>query len=707
MGAADSGLHATHCSFSDTSFGQPVTSVCPSGSSCAAVTPDFDHRKIGAHYKWDGSTSGGPADNQGHGTHVIGSILGNNPAQAVDCETFTTPGGVTNLDGTAPGAQLISQEMGAGLQYLNALGGSIYHAAPVAYQNGARIHNNSWGSSCRNQAGFCIAGCQVEYRLTTRDADAAVWEFPELAVFVAAGNSGGLGGNAGCGPGADVGAAGNGKNVFSIGSNNRGTAGNNMSGFSSRGPTQDRRSKPDLTAQGASIVSASRTACGTTTMGGTSMATPTAAGLAALVREYLARGFYPLGSEEAAFAIADPSAALIKAIMINGAEEITGTGTTGGAPSQSQGWGRVHLDNALYFDGDARRLWIEDGKTGLETGEVQSYGLNVEAGQPLIVTLTWHDAPAEVNANPHSVNRLRLEVITPAGETWTQKLTPGGGLANPNPFQASTAGDYDDANNVHQIRFDNPAAGFYEVRVRGIQVAVGPQPYALAATGDLLGIGDPDFLLSSAPSQLAVCRGDDAIFNIGVRSIADFDDAVTLSLSDGLPSGAASSFSIDTVTPADPPALSVLTISNTGSVAAGSYSLEVSGQSSGPDFDPVSKSINIGLRVDEDLDAPALITPANEAADTSLTPTFSWSEQAGAVEYRIEIAIDADFSVNIYDEIVDTTSFVPGDELATGTEYFWRVSGINLCGEGEWSETFSFTTRLEPVAEFSAEFFSI
>ncbi|TVQ27638.1 MAG: hypothetical protein EA370_17725, partial [Wenzhouxiangella sp.] len=356
IGAADSGLHATHCSFSDTSFGQPVTSVCPSGSSCAAVTPDFDHRKIGAHYKWDGSTSGGPADNQGHGTHVIGSILGNNPAQAVDCETFTTPGGVTDLDGTAPGAKLISQEMGASLQYLNSLGGTIYHAATVAYQNGARIHNNSWGSSCRNELGACIAGCQVEYRQTTRDADAAVWEFPELALFFAAGNSGGLGGNAGCGPGADVGAAGNGKNVFSIGSNNRGTAGNNMSGFSSRGPTQDRRSKPDLTAQGASIVSASRSACGTVGNSGTSMATPTAAGLAALVREYLARGFYPLGSEEAAFAIADPSAALIKAIMINGAQEITGTGTTGGAPSQSQGWGRVHLDNALYFDGDDRRL---------------------------------------------------------------------------------------------------------------------------------------------------------------------------------------------------------------------------------------------------------------------------------------------------------------------------------------------------------------
>lgn len=699
IGAADSGLHATHCSFSDTDYGQPVTSVCPSGTSCAAVTPDFDHRKIGAHYKWDGSTSGGPADNQGHGTHVIGSILGNNPAGAVDCEAFTTPGGVTDLDGTAPGAKLISQEMGASLQYLNSLGGTIYHAATVAYDNGARIHNNSWGSSCRNQVGQCIAGCQVEYRQTTRDADAAVWEFPELAVFVAAGNSGGLGGGAGCGPGADVGAAGNGKNVFSIGSNNRGTGGNNMSGFSSRGPTQDRRSKPDMTAQGASIVSASRTACGTVGNSGTSMATPTAAGLAALVREYLARGFYPLGVEVPVNAMAEPSAALIKAIMINGAQEITGTGTTGGAPSQSQGWGRVHLNNALFFDGDDRRLWLVDGKDGLETDDVDSHILNVESGQPLIVTLSWHDAPATVNANPHSVNRLRLEVETPSGEVWTQKLTPGGGLADPNPFQASSAGDYDDANNVHQIRFDSPAAGAYLVRVRGIQVAEGEQPYALAATGDLLGIGEPDFLLTSTPGQLAVCSGDDAVYDIGVLGLVDFDDPVTLSEAGGLPPAATASFSVNPVTPADPAASSILTIADTDTVTAGTYAISISGQSSGPGFDPATRTVNIGLTVDEALAGPALTAPADAATDVGLRPDFEWTAQSGAADYSLQVATDPGFSGLVIDTVVDEPEFTPAFDLATGTDYYWRVRGNNACGDGLWSMVFEFQTRFVPLAD--------
>lgn len=700
IGAADSGVHAPHCSFRDDVYGQPVTSICATGSSCPPVTPDFNHRKIGAHYKWDGSTSGVPADNQGHGTHVMASILGNNPGSggAVNCATLSSPGGLTDLDGTAPGAKLISQEMGASLQYLNSLGGTIFHAATIAYGNGARIHNNSWGSSCRS-SGVCIAGCQVEYRQTTRDADAVVWANPDLAVFVAAGNSGGLGGNSGCGPGADVGAAGNAKNVFSIGSNNRGTGGNAMSAFSSRGPTQDRRSKPDITAQGSGIQSASRTTCGVVSNSGTSMATPTAAGLAALVREYLNRGFYPSGIENEAHGIASPSAAVIKAIMVTGAQEITGTGTTGGAPSQSQGWGRVHLDNALYFDGDARQLWLHDETAGLQTDGLGSHQLVVEEGEPLVVTLTWHDAPALVNANPHTVNLLRLEVETPEGDVWTQKLTPGGGLTNPNPFQGTSTVDYDDRNNVHQIRLDTPSTGAYQIRVRGIQVAQGPQPYALAATGKLLGLTEPDFLLQVAPASRAFCAGDSVSFDVGVFSFEGFDDLVTLA-APTLPGAATSSYTVNPVAPANPAAISVLAIDDTDGIAAGAHVVSINATADGPGFPAVSKSRDVTLLVDAAAPAASgLLLPANAAVEQSLRPSFSWSPFAGASGYRIQVATDAAFTNVVIDETVSGTTFTPATGLGTTTTYFWRVSGSNQCGAGAASAVFSFTTSSQICSE--------
>lgn len=701
IGAADSGLHATHCSFSDTTFGQPVTSVCASGASCTAGTPNFAHRKIGIHYKWSGTAGTAPADDHGHGTHVMGSVAGNNPADAVDCTTFSSPGGTTDLDGMAPGAKLISQEMGGSLQYLNSLGGNPYHAGSIAYQGGARIHTNSWGSSCRNSLGACISGCQVEYRQTTRDADLVVWDNPDLAVLFAAGNSGGgsgsSAGSSGCGPGADVGAAGNAKNVFSIGSNSRGTAGNAMSTFSSRGPTQDRRTKPDLTAQGGNIISASRTACGTTTMSGTSMATPTAAGLTALVREYLNRGFYPTGIENPGTAIANPSSALVKAIMVTGAQEITGSGTGTTAPSTAQGWGRVNLDSALYFNGDSRNLWLHDGTTGLQTAGLDTHVLPVIGTAPLVVTLVWHDYPALVNANPHWVNQLRLEVVAPNGDVWTQKLPATGGLNNSNPLQDTTTANYDDVNNVHRIVLSSPAVGSYQVRVRGIQVAQGgSQPYALAATGNISVTVDPDFLLSASPASAAICAGDPASYAISVMGLGSFDDAVTLSVT-GLPGAATGSFSPNPVTPAMPPASSTLSIGNTAAVPTGSYPLTIQGASSGPGFPATTKTTNVDLIVAAGIPAAGtLLTPANNATSVATQPTFTWSAVAGANDYRLEVATDAAFSNVVIDQVVTGTSHAVTSALSTSTNHYWRVTANNACGTGTASSVFTFRTLAAP-----------
>ena len=43
-----------------------------------------------------------------------------------------------------------------------------------------------------------------------------------------------------------------------------------------------------------------------------------------------------------------PSAALVKAAMINGAVDIG----TADVPNMAEGWGRIHLENSLYFQGD-------------------------------------------------------------------------------------------------------------------------------------------------------------------------------------------------------------------------------------------------------------------------------------------------------------------------------------------------------------------
>ena len=137
-------------------------------------------------------------------------------------------------------------------------------------------------------------------------------------------------------------------------------------GFSSRGWAHDGRIKPDVLAPGSDLVSTASDLfvgagnCDWRSSSGTSMATPLVAGLGALVRQYFVDGYHPSGRPSlSGFA---PSAALIKAMLIASAVDLTSLGCpdAGAVPSPAQGWGIVQLDRVLLFGAEARRLTVVD-----------------------------------------------------------------------------------------------------------------------------------------------------------------------------------------------------------------------------------------------------------------------------------------------------------------------------------------------------------
>jgi hypothetical protein len=253
-----------------------------------------------------------------------------------------------------------------------------------------------------------------------------------------------------------------------------------MAGFSSCGPTSDGRIKPDLTMPGSNIVSARNDTnvasnnCATTTMSGTSMASPAAAGMAALARQYYTGGFYPTGAAVAANAFT-PSAALVKATLLNSTQTMTGTGT-GPVPNNCQGWGRVLLDDTLFFTGQARTLFATDdaGFAQGATGQTKTFTVQVAAGQALRATLAWTDFPSTPAASVNLNNDLDLTVSGPSGTFL------GNVFAN---SQSTTGGTADRRNNVEQVTILAPAAGSYTITVRAFNVPSSAQPFALVVSG--------------------------------------------------------------------------------------------------------------------------------------------------------------------------------------------------------------------------------
>lgn len=483
VGIADIAQDYDMCFFRDTVNGPPPIATC-NAAPCPLAAPAPNRRKDILYYNWSGGPTGEedtcPATTtgtSGHGTHTSGSIAGDAPPYA-DCAGFTTPGR-NGGDGLAPGAKLVVEEMGDGLEYLNDLGGTVWNLTDVAFSTGARIHSNSWGGACYDELGDCIPGCTMPYDSYARDADLAMWSHPDLLVVVAAGNGGAY-----CPPPISVGTPANAKSPLVVGSVGHGTAATTPSWFTSPGPVHDGRLGPAVAAQGESTVSAASDAnllsnnCGTCSLDGSSMSAPTAAGLAALVREYYMAGYYAAGARSPGQGFI-PSGALMKATLIDGSVPL---GANSPGPDFDSGFGRIELDRTLAFAGSPFQLRVDDRRDGLATGGVVTHAYDVAAGTPFRATLVWTDYPGALNADVARVNELKLEVTDPLGATWFQTLDGSTGL----PVATSNAASPHDTRNVEErLVFSTPAAGRWIVRVRGVDVPFGPQPFALVVRGAL------------------------------------------------------------------------------------------------------------------------------------------------------------------------------------------------------------------------------
>ena len=428
----------------------------------------------------------GPGDfDSGHGTHVSGSVLGGGVASA---------NGPVRIQGMAPGARLVFQAVEQQMRWRAGSapsGNPRYLLAGIpddleplfrfAYEQGARIHSNSWGGG---EAGAYDEQC--------RQFDEFVWRHKDMCFVIAAGNDGSdADGDGAINPGS-VTSPGTAKNCVTVGAcenlrtefnaqtygrwwpgdfpqapvKNDPMANNakQVVAFSSRGPTADGRAKPDVVAPGTFILSTRSTRLAPNNfawaayppnrayfhMGGTSMATPLVSGCLALVREHLRKKL----------AMASPSAALLKAVLVAGALRLPGQAPSGSVVDSAQGFGRVALERSL------KRLKLATEGAGLRTGESASHALVLSGTKrTLRIVLAYSDFPGA-----SLINNLNLFVTGPDGKRYLGNQRNG-----------VKALVLDGKNNVEVVQVSLAKTGTWTLEVVASNVSQGPQDYALVA----------------------------------------------------------------------------------------------------------------------------------------------------------------------------------------------------------------------------------
>ena len=467
----DTGIDCDSCFFRESSGDRPPTNF-PGG-----VSVDRARRKIIACDFWKPGDDPGNVtqwDDLFHGTRVAGHAAGSD---------LSFPVGTNQYNGSAPGAWLVVQDAGYLVDNCGDIPGmgcpvtNFLPALRQAYAQGARIHNNSWGDN--ENAG---AGTQNVYSAVSAELDAMTWSNRDLLVVCAAGNSG-----------ADdiVGSPSTAKNGLSVAAGRPGASAQQIASFSSRGWTKDGRVKPDLAAPGESVTSGNNDGnittlnCTVSTGSGTSYASPLAAGLAALVRDYFAQGFYPGGAASPADARTNVSAALVKAMLINSCVDMSGAAAR--PPARDQGWGRPQLDRVLAFTSTAVRVFAEDGAAVFASTPALPVirGFEVTGtAQPVRVTLAWTDYPGTTGAGKQLINDLDLIVRTPAATYLGNALSNG---------ISRVGGAADHSNNVEVVVLPGGYTGLVEVSVWAHVLPAPTQDFALVVSGVLTNLsGDAD-----------------------------------------------------------------------------------------------------------------------------------------------------------------------------------------------------------------------
>lgn len=193
------------------------------------------------------------------------------------------------------------------------------------------------------------------------------------------------------------------------------------------------------------------------------------------------------------------------------------------------------------------------------------------------------------------------------------------------------------------------------------------------------------FGAAAVPLTQSICAPDDAVYTVETHAYNGFTGAATLNVSNA-PPGTTASFSPMSI--ASIPGNSTLTIGNTAGGTAGSYTMTIeatSGQTR-------SRTVELNLFTQTPA-APALQQPADAAVDTSIAPLLSWDAAVQGQTYVVEIATDVAFNNIVQTSPALTATSYQADALNVDTQYFWRVRGANICGDGSASAPRSFTTR--------------
>ena len=460
--------------------GQGMTANVWDGGAVRATHQEFD----GAGGNNRATQQDGATSQSSHATPVTGTIIAS--GFVADAKGMATYGRTRNYDWNSDLSEMASEAA-----------------------NGMLLSNHSYGYGWRNQQGQVQLPAYYggAYIAESRDVDQIMYDAPYYLMVSSAGNDGND--NTANSSPLDGNSQFDKLNAYKTSKNNLVVAAANdvsvnpdgtingvsITNFSSEGPTDDYRIKPDITGNGAGVYSSTASNNSSySSYNGTSMSAPNVTGSLLLLQQHY-------DNVNSAFM----KSATLKALALHTADD---GGITG--PDAIYGWGLLNAKAAVETIDDNGSGAIIDELTLAQGG---SYQITVDAaGGPLLASICWTDPAGTINTGtinlttPVLVNDLDIRV-TQGGSTYLPYALTG---VNSNAQQDNIVDPYE--------RVDiNSASGTYTITVthKG-NLSGGSQDFSLIVTGVSAG---PSCTLA-APSNFSSSSVGDNSFNLSWNSVS-------------------------------------------------------------------------------------------------------------------------------------------------------------------------------------------
>lgn len=298
-------------------------------------------------------------------------------------------------------------------------------------------------------------------------------------------------------------------------------------------------------------------------------------------------------------------------------------------------------------------------------------GVEVISGD--FVEVTW--AVANTDQPPVNCQKVNIKLSTDGGTNYP--ITLAAGVANngvaciqiPENLTSTTA----------RIRVEAADNIFFDISNSNFRIVAPTSPNFGFCAGDL---------------KTNICTPQTFSTTVSTSALAGFSTAIDLKINN-LPAGATAKFDPSTVQPGQS---SVLKIEFPAAVEEGDFAIEMVGTAASSTR---SRTLNFHV-VNNDFSTFALQTPADGATGVSQSPEFNFVGAADANFYDFQLSASPTFDPILasLNDLLPAV-FKPTTVLEKGKVYFWRMRPRNECGDGAWSDPFSFVTLKESCQTFA------